>query len=141
MQVSWAGAGLGMTLRKAIEPFDTKTAGRFVLSGPEIDIASAAVIALAMTVNELCTNATKFGALSDPAGRVKIEWAIDPTSQRLSLKWTETGGPHVYAPTRRSFGTRMMESLGQQLSGAVHLAYPPAGFTYNLEVPVSSMNP
>jgi two-component sensor histidine kinase len=140
MQVSWAGAELGMTLRKAIEPFDTKIAGRFVLSGPELDIASAAVIALAMTINELCTNATKFGALSDPAGRVKIEWTVDGPSQRLSLKWIETGGPHVYSPTRRSFGTRMMESLGQQLNGSVHLAYPPSGFTYTLDVPVASIN-
>jgi len=140
MQVSWAGAELGMTLRKAIEPFDTKTAGRFVLSGPELDIASAAVIALAMTINELCTNATKFGALSDPAGRVRIEWTVDGPSQRLSLKWIETGGPHVYSPIRRSFGTRMMESLGQQLSGSVQLAYPPSGFTYSLEAPVASMN-
>jgi two-component sensor histidine kinase len=140
MQVSWAGAELGMTLRKAIEPFATRIAGRFVLSGPELDIASAAVIALAMTINELCTNATKFGALLDPAGRVKIEWTVDHPSQRLTLRWIETGGPHVYSPTRRSFGTRMMESLGQQLSGSVHLAYPPSGFTYTLEVPIVSMS-
>lgn len=140
MQVSWAGAGLGMTLRNAIEPFDTKVDGRFILTGPELDIGSAAVIALAMTVNELCTNATKFGALSDPAGRVRIEWIVTEKTELLCLKWNETGGPHVYAPTRRSFGTRMMESLGQQLNGTVHLAYPPSGFAYTLEVPVAAMN-
>jgi two-component sensor histidine kinase/CheY-like chemotaxis protein len=140
MQVSWAHAGLPMIIRNATEPYDNKGVGRFAVSGPEIDIASGAVIALAMTLNELCTNATKFGALSDPSGFVKIEWTIDQTSQKLSLNWTETGGPLVTPPSRRSFGTRMMESLGQQLNGTVRLAYPPTGFSYTLDVPVGSLN-
>jgi len=139
MQVSWARAGLAMTLRNAIEPYDSKSASRFSISGPEIDIGSGAVIALAMTVNELCTNATKFGALLDRAGRVSIEWTIQQEAQQLSLRWIESGGPHVYAPTRRSFGTRMMESLGQQLNGNVDLIYSPSGFSYILNVPISSL--
>ena len=139
MQVSWAGAGLAMTIRDAIEPYDNKGTGRFAVSGPETDIASGAVIALAMTLNELCTNATKFGALSDPGGFVQINWTIDKASQKLSLNWTESGGPPVNPPSRRSFGTRMMESLGQQLSGTVRLAYPRSGFTYTLDVPVDSL--
>jgi len=72
MQVSWTGAGLSMTLRNATEPYDMKGSDRFAISGPDIEIGSGAVIALAMTVNELCTNATKFGALSVPAGQVHI---------------------------------------------------------------------
>lgn len=140
MQVSWAGAGLAMIIRNATEPYDNKGVGRFAISGPEIELASGAVIALAMTLNELCTNATKFGALSDPGGFVKIEWKIDQASEKLSLSWIETGGPLVNPPSRRSFGTRMMESLGQQLSGTVRLAYPPSGFTYTLDIPVGSLN-
>jgi two-component sensor histidine kinase/ActR/RegA family two-component response regulator len=140
MQVSWAGAGLAMIIRNATEPYDNKGTDRFVVSGPDIDIASGAVIALAMTLNELCTNATKFGALSDPEGIVKITWTIDPVSDTLSLSWIETGGPLVDPPSRRSFGTRMMETLGQQLSGTVQLAYPPSGFAYTLVVPVGSLN-
>lgn len=140
LQVSWAGAGLAMTLRNATEPFDTKSAGRFAMSGPELDIASGAVIALAMTINELCTNATKFGALSTPGGRVSIAWTVNPASQHLNLSWTETGGPHVFTPSRRSFGTRMMESLGQQLNGAVELTYDPSGFTYTLDAPINSLS-
>lgn len=140
MQVSWAGAGLALIIRNATEPYDNKGVDRFVISGPEIDVASGAVIALAMTLNELCTNATKFGALSDPSGLVKIEWSIDQISGTLSLSWTETGGPLVTSPNRRSFGTRMIESLGHQLSGTVRLAYPPAGFTYQLNIPVTSLN-
>ncbi|WPO43627.1 sensor histidine kinase [Tardiphaga sp. 42S5] len=140
MQVSWAGAGLAMIIRNATEPYDNKGVGRFSISGPEIELGSGAVIALAMTLNELCTNATKFGALSDPGGFVKIEWKIDQASEKLSLSWIETGGPLVNPPSRRSFGTRMMESLGQQLSGAVRLGYPPSGFTYTLDIPVDSLN-
>ncbi|WP_441240180.1 hypothetical protein [Tardiphaga sp. 768_D3_N2_1] len=83
---------------------------------------------------------TKFGALSDPSGFVKIEWKIDQASEKLSLSWIETGGPLVNPPSRRSFGTRMMESLGQQLSGTVRLAYPRSGFTYTLDIPVGSLN-
>jgi two-component sensor histidine kinase len=57
----------------------------------------------------------------------------------LRLTWTEKGGPAVGEPTRRSFGTRMMESLGQQLNGQVKLAYEPSGFAYTLDVPVLSL--
>jgi two-component sensor histidine kinase/CheY-like chemotaxis protein len=122
MQVSWSNASLTHTLSGATEPYDSLRARRFHFNGPDIRITSGAVIALAMTLNELCTNTTKFGALSTAAGRVEISWTIDNEKQRLRLTWTERGGPSVQRPTRRSFGTRMMESLGQQLKpGATHL--------------------
>jgi two-component sensor histidine kinase len=139
MQISWANASLVDTIRGAIEPFDARGVGRFAIDGPDIGITSAAVIALAMTLNELCTNTTKFGALSVPTGRVEITWSIDENAQRLLLTWTEKGGPAVEAPTRRSFGTRMMASLGQQLNGDVQLAYQPTGFIYTLDVPLISL--
>ncbi len=139
MRVSWAKAGLAHTVRGATEPYDSKGDGRFSFDGPDIAIASGAVIALAMTFNELCTNTTKFGALSVPEGRVMISWKIDDAAQRLRLTWTETGGPFVQEPTRRSFGTRMMGSLGQQLSGKVQLSYEATGFVYVLDVPLSSL--
>jgi two-component sensor histidine kinase/ActR/RegA family two-component response regulator len=137
MQVSWANADLAHTVRAATEPYDSNGAGRFSIDGPDIAITSGAVIALAMTLNELCTNTTKFGALSIPEGRVRITWTID--EQRLHLTWTEIGGPAVKEPTRRSFGTRMMGSLGQQLSGQVKLTYESTGFVYMLDVPLSSL--
>ncbi len=139
MQVSWANASLAHTVRGATEPYDSECAGRFTIEGPDIRITSGAVIALAMTFNELCTNTTKFGALSVPAGRVKIVWSINADTRRLQLVWREEGGPEVQMPTRRSFGTRMMGSLGQQLNGQVHLAYDPTGFSYELDVPLSSL--
>ena len=68
---------------------------------------------------------------------VQIAWTTD--DDRLRLTWTETGGPAVAPPTRRSFGTRMMESLGQQLNGQVELDFKPAGFVYALNVPLGVM--
>jgi two-component sensor histidine kinase/CheY-like chemotaxis protein len=139
MQVSWANASLMDTIRGATEPYDAAGAGRFLIDGPDIRITSGAVIALAMTFNELCTNTTKFGALSAADGRIEIAWTFDLHTQRLRLTWAEKGGPAVEPPTRRSFGTRMMGSLGQQLNGQVELDYRPTGFVYVLDVPLSSL--
>jgi two-component sensor histidine kinase/ActR/RegA family two-component response regulator len=139
MQVSWANASLLDTVRAATVAYDGQGVGRISIDGPDVGITSGAVIALAMTFNELCTNTTKFGALSVPAGRIDIDWTIDHQSQRLRLTWREIGGPLVAPPTRRSFGTRMIGSLGQQLNGEVQLAYEPSGFVYTLDVPLSSL--
>jgi two-component sensor histidine kinase len=139
MQISWSNASLIHTFSGATEPFESQGARRFHFNGPDIRITSGAVIALAMTFNELCTNTTKFGALSVPSGRVEIAWTIDDEKQRLHLTWTEKGGPAVKPPERRSFGTRMMESLGQQLNGQVQLSYGPTGFVYALDVPLGSL--
>ncbi len=139
MQVSWANSSLVQTIRGATEPYDSQGIGRFSISGADIGITSGAVIALAMTFNELCTNTTKFGALSVPKGRVEIAWTVDDQNQRFHLTWTEKDGPAVNAPTRRSFGTRMIGSLGQQLHGDVQLVYEPTGFVYRLNVPLKSL--
>jgi two-component sensor histidine kinase len=139
MQISWSNASLVHTLSGATEPFESQGARRFHFNGPDIRITSGSVIALAMTFNELCTNTTKFGALSVPGGRVEIAWTISDEAQRLNLTWIEKGGPAVAPPTRRSFGTRMMESLGQQLNGHVQLTYDPGGFIYNVEMPLASI--
>lgn len=135
-RVSWDNATMNSTIRNAVEPFD-QGGGRFIISGEEIRIISSSVIAFAMTLNELCTNTTKFGALSIPGGEVRISWGIE--GDRLHLKWAESGGPVVSEPKRRSFGTRMMTSLGQQLKGKVELDYQPSGFVYTLDVPLGGL--
>ncbi len=140
MQISWAHSSLANVIRRAVEPYDGDGAERFAIEGPEIGITSGVVIAFAMAMNELCTNAIKYGALSVPAGRVEIAWTINQM-QRLELTWTEKGGPTVEAPTRRSFGTRLIGALGQQLSGKVHFAYKPSGLVYVLDVPLSALAP
>jgi two-component sensor histidine kinase len=139
LQASWTSANLGTVVRRAIEAFDNPDAPRFSVSGPDIRIASGAVIAVAMTLNELCTNTTKFGALSVPGGRVDLVWMVDQQTQRLHLAWTEKNGPAVHPPEKRSFGTRLIETLGKQLKGDVQLTYESTGFVYAFDVPIASL--
>jgi two-component sensor histidine kinase/CheY-like chemotaxis protein len=139
LQARWANADLASTIRGATAPYDSEGVGRILISGPDLKITSSAVIAFAMTLNELCTNTTKFGALSAPGGSIDIKWKIDGETQQLGLTWSEKGGPAVSAPSRQSFGTRLIESLGQQLKGDVRLAYEPSGFVYILNVPMNSL--
>jgi two-component sensor histidine kinase len=139
LQARWTSADLGKIIRGATEAFDNPDVPKFRISGPDVRMTSGAVIAIAMTLNELCTNATKFGALSVPTGRVDIEWTLDPRKQRLHLKWTENNGPAVLAPDKRSFGTRLIETLGKQLKGDVQLTYEPGGLAYAFDVPLTSL--
>ena len=139
LQVRWTGADLRKIVGGATEPFDDADRPRFSIDGPSVDIASGAVIAIAMTLNELCTNTTKFGALSVPDGHVDVSWTVDAAAARLRLTWKEQGGPSVTAPTRQSFGTRLIETLGRQLKGDVKLSYQPDGFVYALDVPLASL--
>jgi two-component sensor histidine kinase len=139
LQARWTSADLGKIVRGATEAFDNPDAPKFTIAGPDVRMMSGAVIAIAMTLNELCTNTTKFGALSVPAGRVEIAWTVDPETRHLHLKWTEKNGPTVLAPDKRSFGTRLIETLGRQLKGEVQLTYEPGGFVYAFDVPLASL--
>src|ERR1700709_739458 len=82
MQARWASASFTHIVQGATEPYDSKSAGKFSISGPDFQISSGAVIAPAMTLNELCTHPTKFGALSAPSGRIEIGWTIDEANPR-----------------------------------------------------------
>jgi two-component sensor histidine kinase len=139
LQARWTSADLEKIVRGATEAFDNPDVPKFTIAGPDVRMTSGAVIAIAMTLNELCTNTTKFGALSVPAGRVEIVWTLDPKTQRLHLRWIEKNGPAVQAPDRRSFGMRLIETLGRQLKGNVGLAYEPSGLVYALDVPLASL--
>src|SRR5258707_11996163 len=130
LQAQWSSANLAHIVQGATEPYDSEGEGKFSIEGPDLRITSGAVIALAMTLNELCTNTTKFGALSAPSGRIEIAWTTDDRNHRLSLTWTEKGGPVVHPPTRQSFGTRLIETLGKRLHGTDEMAYGPKGFSY-----------
>ena len=141
LQARSTSADLGAVVRGATEAFDDPATPKFAIAGPDIRMASGAVVAVAMTLNELCTNTTKFGALSVPAGRVDIAWTLEPKTQHLRLRWTEKNGPAVEAPHKRSFGSRLVAALGKQLGGDARLSYEPTGLVYVLEVPLASLSP
>src|SRR6476619_3454020 len=99
LQSKWTGAKLTDLIHTAIEPFDSDDVRRFAVRETETEVGPGAVLPLMMALNELCTNAVKYGALSDNAGQVEIKSAFDADAQRLSLTWTERGGPPVLQPT------------------------------------------
>jgi hypothetical protein len=83
-------------------------------------------LGLSMALHELATNAAKYGALSRPEGRVDPRW--DVQQDELKLSWRESGGPLVVPPTRRGFGSRLIENaLSAELDGQIHLEFLPGG--------------
>ena len=107
LKTNWTAATLESIVRTAIDPFDN--GARFSLEIPDIDVNPSAVLPLAMILNELCTNAVKYGALSNASGHVAISAAISGSKERFGFTWVESGGPSVQTPTRQSFGTRLIE--------------------------------
>jgi two-component sensor histidine kinase len=141
LQANWTGAKLTDVIRAAIDPFDRRGIPRFVVQDTNLLVGPGAVLPFTMSLNELCTNAIKYGALSNLTGLIYITMAIDEPAQRFLLTWTEQGGPTVQQPTRRSFGTKLIGRLANQLNGDIRLRYEPAGFIYELDMPLKSLQP
>jgi len=95
-----------------------------------------------MVLNELCTNAVKYGALSNATGHVEITSTIDDSQKLFRLKWAESGGPTVAIPTHRSFGSRLIEhSFVRQLQGEAQLTFEPSGVVCVLDIPLAALKP
>jgi two-component sensor histidine kinase len=140
LDTNWTSAALAAILETATDPFDTGDGGRFFVQTSNIEVSAAAVLPLAMVLNELCTNAVKYGALSNAVGQVRITSTVDEAAKLFRLTWTEIGGPAVHPPTRRSFGTRLIEhSFVSQLKGAAHLSFEPSGVVCVLDIPMASL--
>jgi PAS domain S-box-containing protein len=136
---NWEGAAIREVVDEAVAPYQPKGRDRIRITGPDLRLSPRMALAVAMVLQELATNAVKYGALSNDAGEVRLEWRIDPEGKepRLHLNWTESGGPAVTTPTRRGFGTRLIErSLAQDLEGEVLLAFQPAGLICTIQAPV-----
>ena len=133
----WEGAELHDVVAGALAPHGGEHGGRFLVSGPPTRLLSRAALALAMGLHELATNAVKYGALSPetPDGRVELQWST--VDGRLHLVWSERGGPEVTPPSRRGFGTRLIErSLAQDLGGTVAIGFHAEGVTCTLDAPL-----
>jgi PAS domain S-box-containing protein len=136
---NWEAAGIHDIVAQAVQPFRSHGENRITFLGPAARVAPRTALALAMALQELATNAVKYGALSNDAGEVGIRWRVDRSSARatLHLTWEETGGPPVAAPTRQGFGTRLIErSLAQDLNGEVRIAFAPGGVTCTIAAPL-----
>jgi hypothetical protein len=91
------------------------------------DLPSRLAVAFALVIHELATNAAKYGALSQEQGRVHIAWQIH--GDRLELKWIETGGPVIKAPSRHGLGTGLITGLVSSLAGEIVKDFQPSGLT------------
>ncbi|MBU1347759.1 MAG: PAS domain-containing protein [Alphaproteobacteria bacterium] len=131
----WEGADL-----RDILEHETLAHGptRIVLNGPSLALGPASALSFGMIFHELATNAAKYGALSGPEGRVFVDWAIaDQTDRVLTITWRELGGPAVTPPTRRGFGSRLIErNVRHDLAGEVKLSYLSDGFVAEMSVPL-----
>jgi PAS domain S-box-containing protein len=137
-QRSWQSADLHDVIRSAIQPHGAQGQERFSVQGPPLRLGPKSAVALSMAVHELCTNATKYGALSATAGRVDISWAVE--GERLKWQWRERGGPPVVAPVRTGLGSTMIErSLAAQLSGRVTIDYAADGLTCAIDAPLEAI--
>ena len=134
---NWQSAALSEIIAAALAPFELSS--RFDIAGPPLKLPSRPALALALALNELATNAAKYGALSAPDGRVAITWSIqrdeDPPS--LHLAWRERGGPPVEAPRRVGFGTRLIrDKLAADFNGTVEIDYTSDGVVCTLVSPL-----
>ena len=138
---AWRGAELGDVVAGALAPHGWPESARFRVSGPPVRLQSQAAVALAMGLHEMATNALKYGALSAKEGEVDVRWGIGGSgTPQFRLTWTERGGPVVAPPTRRGFGTKLVErSLAQDLGGTVRLAFAPEGVACEVEAPLAEV--
>ena len=137
---NWESAGLLDVVNDALEPFVTSEgrAERFVISGENIRFPPKEALALGIAFNELGTNAVKYGAFANGTGSILISWTIEPRpgGNRLLLHWEEKDGPPVTPPSRKGFGSRVLErGLAHELAGTVQLDYRSDGVVCKMNIP------
>jgi two-component sensor histidine kinase len=131
LQADGASAGLSRLLERALEPFDLARIA--MAAGPEVQVESDVAVGLGLLFHELATNALKYGALSQPQGRVLIEWSLE--AGRARLVWREIGGPPVSEPTKNGFGARLLETALVPQGGRAERRFEPEGLVCELLIP------
>jgi len=119
---------LSAVVELTVSPYNNEGVNRIEFTGPDVTVARDAGTTIALCLHELVTNAIKYGALSNPDGKVEIDWDVTAAGD-FSLNWFETGGPPVREPTRQGYGTRYVRSaLGSLFGNVPEIAFEPAGF-------------
>ena len=125
----WEAATLADIVESAITPFGND---RIDVTGPSVALPPNIAVTISLVLHELATNAAKYGALSTPAGRIGLDWSRKGGAN-VELVWTERGGPPLQPPSRKGFGTRMIEASASQINGTVHIDYAPEGLRVRFE--------
>ena len=126
---SWDGAELLDIVTGAVTPHERVGSLRFRIDGPRVRMEPKTAVSLCMAIHELATNAVKYGALSNEAGWVEIDWTVQPVAAGIDLKlsWVEHGGPPVETPDHRGFGTRLIARSLAAEQGKADISFPPQG--------------
>lgn len=138
VNANWQAVEISALVRSQLAHFEDLFATRIHFSGPGIGLTAEAAQAIGLALHELVTNASKYGALSSPAGTVTVAWAIDrgQTPPRFKMSWKESGGPLVKEPDQRGFGHSVLVNMAAYaLEAEVDLRYPPDGVSWTLEAP------
>jgi two-component sensor histidine kinase len=129
----WTGAELRTLVMQELLPYSERGDKRVKVEGPSLFLETDTAQTIAVAVHELTTNAAKYGALSVPTGRIEITWSR-AAGEPLLLRWSETGGPKVSPPTRKGFGTRVMEAMVRsQLNGSIRFDWRSTGLVCEIE--------
>jgi len=133
---SIVGASIRPTIEGVVELVVDPS--RVLLAGPDIEINARSVVSFSLLIHELATNATKYGSLSKPDGRVRVGWRIetDGKEPQLALEWREEGGPPTIQPQRRGFGSRLIQS-GLAGTGQADIRYEPTGLHARFRAPLA----
>jgi PAS domain S-box-containing protein len=139
-QVNWQGVCVADIVRHQLAPYSTKA--NTTAWGPEVALTAAASEALAMVLHELVTNASKYGALSVPEGRVSVSWECRNSGEAaavLIMVWREAGGPPTSAPSQYGYGTSLIcDLIPHELGGTVDLAFSSDGVSCTIEIPLKT---
>src|SRR4051795_1353068 len=140
-QGGWQAIRLADIVRSQLAPYATDS--NTMTGGPDITLSATAAEALAMVLQELVTNASKYGALSIPGGQVSVRWQCrrSDAGEGLMIVWSETGGPPVSVPTEYGYGTSLIRELvPHELGGTVDLAFSSDGVSCAIEIPVQEVS-
>ena len=135
-------AGDGASLEEIVRAELASFSERLTIDGPRVMLTPAGAQGFALIVHELATNAAKHGALANTLGMVSVVWSRTDMSgeePRLSFRWRERGGPPVEQPTRKGFGSTLLE-LAIPSAHHSEFNYAPEGLTYDLDVPLNSVS-
>jgi two-component sensor histidine kinase len=130
----WQGADLRALVAEELAPYRVGDADKVAIDGSEVSLLPHLAQGLALALHELATNAAKYGALSSAAGKVELSWQW--SGELLILRWVESGGPPVTAPSTRSFGLNVIRAgVEQQLDGKAVFDWRPQGLACTLSIP------
>lgn len=127
----WEGASLDVLVSEVLSAMTGNAAQQIEMGGPAIDLDARTALSVTMALNELATNAMKYGALSSGSGRLSVVWRLVEGSDlqpTMLLEWREHAGPPVAPPARRGIGSRLMErAIERDLGGQLDLGFEPSG--------------